>query len=269
MRVRLWPIVVVSVVASLGFGVFAPILRAQNTTNTSARPDSPSPSGEGWHVDVTPYIWFSGVHGTAGILGHDASVHASFGDVFNYLNLGAMGTVETRYNRFLMPVDFIWMNLSDQKALPFDEGATSVKVDFKETIFTPGVGYRIVDADKVKVDWRMGIRYWHLNSSLNLQPSILGKNFSRTADWVDGISGGKIDILASHKVVITFGGDAGGGSARSDYEVFGFLGFRIARKWVLDGGYRYMSVNYRPPQSTFVYDMTMFGLVLGATWNAK
>ena len=177
MRVRLWPIVVVSVVASLGFGVFAPILRAQNTTNTSARPDSPSPSGEGWHVDVTPYIWFSGVHGTAGILGHDASVHASFGDVFNYLNLGAMGTVETRYNRFLMPVDFIWLNLSDQKALPFGEGATSVKADFKQTIFTPGVGYRIVDADKVKVDWRMGIRYWHLNSSLNLQPSILGKNF--------------------------------------------------------------------------------------------
>ena len=85
---------------------------------------------------------------------------------------------------------------------------------------------------------------------------------------MDGISGGEIDILASRKVIITFCGDAGGGSARSDYEVFGSLGFRIARKWVLDAGYRYMSVNYRP-QSTFVYDMTMSGLVLGATWNAK
>jgi len=77
------------------------------------------------------------------------------------------------------------------------------------------------------------------------------------------------DRLARHwKLIITFGGDAGGGSARSDYEVFGVLGFRVARKWVLDAGYRSMSVNYRQ-QSTFVYDMTMSGLVLGATWGVK
>jgi hypothetical protein len=269
MRLKVWPtIILCAVVNSLSFGVFASTVRAQNASNSAAKPDSPAPSNAGWHVDVIPYIWFSGVNGTAGVLGHEASVHASFSDVANYLNLGAMGTVEARYNRFLMPVDFMWIKLSDDKAIPFDEGATSVKAEFKQTVFTPGIGYRIVDADRIKVDWRMGIRYWHVNSSLNLQPSTLGKNFSDSADWVDGISGGKIDLLATRKVIITFGGDAGGGAARSDYEVFGLLGFRVARKWVLNAGYRYMSVNYRP-QSTFVYDMAMSGLVLGATWNAK
>src|SRR6516165_2463499 len=35
---------------------------------------APDPQGQphdlsGWHVDVTPYLWFAGVHGTSGALG--------------------------------------------------------------------------------------------------------------------------------------------------------------------------------------------------------
>ena len=48
-------------------------------------------SDEGWHVGFTPYIWFAGIHGTVGAPNHDASVHATFGDIFNYLNIGLMG----------------------------------------------------------------------------------------------------------------------------------------------------------------------------------
>jgi len=114
----------------------------------------------------------------------------------------------------------------------------------------------------------MGIRYWHLHSSLSLHPSTLVKNFSDSVDWVDGISGGKISALVSRKVIVTIGGDAGGGTAKSDYQVYGLLGFRVGKKGVLHSGYRYMSVDYRP-RTTFVYDMTMSGLILGATWNVK
>jgi len=85
---------------------------------------------------------------------------------------------------------------------------------------------------------------------------------------VDAVAGGKFEILLTPKVVVTVLGDAGGGDARSDYQVAGLLGYRLGRKCVLQAGYRYISVNYRPP-STFVYDMTMSGLVLGATINLK
>jgi len=236
--------------------------------DASAKPDSPAPSDNGWHVAVTPYLWFAGVHGTVGVRGHDASVHADASDVLSNFNIGFMGVVEPRYKRVLFPTDFMWIELTDNKALPFDEGATSAKAEFKQTIFTPSIGYRILDAEKIKVDWRMGIRYWHLDSTLSLQPSTPLNGFSGTADWVDGVSGGKIDTLISRRLSVTIGGDAGGGTARSDYQVYGVLGFRVSKKWVLDAGYRYMSVNYRP-QSTFVYDMTMSGMILGATWYAK
>lgn len=254
--------------AFLCLGLFAIGLRAQGNSNAAPKPENPSSSDDGWHVDIVPYIWFAGVHGTSGIAGHDASIHADFSDVFNYLNLGAMGAVEARYNRILIPVDFMWIKLSDDKALPFDEGAESVKAEFRQTILTPGIGYRIVDQQKIKVDWLMGARYWHLYGSLKLQPESLGINPSRTVNWADAVSGGKFTILVSPKVVLTMGGDAGGATARSDYEAYGILGLRVSKKWLLQAGYRYMSINYRPA-STFVYDVAQSGLILGTTWSVK
>jgi hypothetical protein len=241
---------------------------AQNRANTSSVPESPAPSDEGWHLSLTPYLWFAGVHGTSGVLGHEASIHVDVSDVLSNFDIGFMGASELRYNHLLFPVDFMWIKLTDNRALPINESASSLKVVYKQAIFTPRIGYRIVDRQKIKVEWQMGIRYWHLNSSISLQPSRLGKSFSGTADWVDGVSGGKIVALVSRKVIATIGGDAGGGTARSDYQVYGLLGFRVSERWVLHSGYRYMSVNYGN-RDAFLYDMTISGLVLGATWNAK
>jgi hypothetical protein len=62
----------------------APIASAQTQTPTNTT--SPEPKDldldGGWHVSFTPYIWFAGIHGTVGALNHDASVHATFGDIF-------------------------------------------------------------------------------------------------------------------------------------------------------------------------------------------
>jgi hypothetical protein len=30
---------------------------------------------QGWHFGISPYLWFAGVQGTVGALGHEASVH--------------------------------------------------------------------------------------------------------------------------------------------------------------------------------------------------
>src|SRR6202008_2374026 len=79
--------------SALGFALLIPgaTIRAQTVATPAAQTDNQSPSDGGWHVAITPYIWSSGVHGTTGVLGHDASVHASFSDIFNYFNIGVMG----------------------------------------------------------------------------------------------------------------------------------------------------------------------------------
>ena len=259
----------IGITTALGLALFAQGLNAQApTTNSRATPDAPSPSNDGWHVDLVPYVWFAGVHGTTGVLGHEVSIHADASDVLSYLNIGVMGHAEIRHNRFLIPVDFMWIKLTDNKALPFDVGVTSVKAEFRQTIFTPGIGYRWVDHKKFTVDGYMGVRYWHLYGSLKLQPPVLNINSSASGDWVDGIAGGKLNVLVSPKVVLTIGGDGGGGTARSDYQAYGVLGFRVSQKWLLQAGYRYASVNYRP-SNTFVYDVSQSGLIIGATWSVK
>jgi hypothetical protein len=138
-----------------------------------------------------------------------------------------MGAVEARYNRIVMPVDFLWIRLSDNKGLAFDEGATSVKVKMDETILTPKIGYRFVDQPRFKADALFGVRYWHLGNNLTLQGTELERTFfSASANWVDGVAGAKFQALLTPKVVVTVLGDAGGGSANSDYQIAGLLAIK-------------------------------------------
>jgi hypothetical protein len=244
--------------------------QAQTDVSTATPPPKEVSTDDGWHVAITPYLWFAGVHGATGALGREASVHANFSDIFNYLNIGAMGVVETRYNRVIMPLDFMWMKLSDDKGLPVNEIASSVKAKMTETMLTPKVGYRIAGGKRVKVDALFGIRYWHVSTDFTLQPVQIIGGISQSANWVDAVAGGRITLALSPKAFIGVAGDAGGGSARSDYQVGGFLGYKISRKVVLLVGYRYLSINYRPNgKAQFVYDVNMPGLVIGATFNIK
>ncbi len=96
----------------LCLGISATGINAQSTSSTDPRPGNPALSDEGWHVDIVPYIWFAGVHGIAGVLGHDASIHADFSEVLDDLNLGAMATVQAAYNRIVIPIDFMWIKLT-------------------------------------------------------------------------------------------------------------------------------------------------------------
>ncbi len=261
--------------ATVGALFVLPRASAQAQTPAPTTKNSPDPNGEtsgsdGWHVGITPYIWFAGIHGTSGVLGHDASVHADFSDIFNYLNIGAMGVVDLRYNRVVMPVDFLWMKLSDNRSLPLtDVGINSIKAQMTETILTPKIGYRIADGKRVKVDALFGVRYWHLSTTLTLQPQI-ANGYSQSANWADAVAGGRIEFALTPKASATIFGDAGGGSARLDYQVGGALGYKLSRRWVLLVGYRYLSVDYRPnSRALFVYDVNMPGLAVGATFNIK
>ena len=229
---------------------------------------SPDPYGQGFHVAITPYLWFAGVHGTVGALGHQASVHASFSDIFSHFNIGLTFALEPRYNRIVMPLDFMWMKVSDDEALPAETGVTSVKVKVNQIMLTQKIGYRVIDNEKLKVDGLVGFRYWHMGNTLTLEPQI-ANDFYEAADWVDVVAGAKIQAPLSPKLLFTILGDAGGGGANSDYQVAALLGWKL-KKFVLTGGWRYLSVNYRPSGSaSFIYNMNTSGLILGATIPLK
>jgi hypothetical protein len=133
---------------------------------------------------------------------------------------------------------------------------------------TPKAGYRVVDHEKLKADAVVGIRYWHLGQNLSLEPSGLLSNSSQSANWVDVVAGAHFTMPLSPKAVITILGDAGGGGANLDYQVAGLLGYKVKPTVILQAGWRYLDVNYRPG-SSFIYDAAQSGLLLGVTFNLK
>ncbi|MGC2111185.1 MAG: hypothetical protein WA655_16840 [Candidatus Korobacteraceae bacterium] len=275
-RYKTW-LTVIALTMALVFSIPAVAQGPSDSTVQDQGPNAPAPQktttaadDDGWHFAITPYLWFAGASGTVGALGHDVSIHASPGDLLSHFDIGLMGVVEARKNRFVLPVDFLWIRLQADKGIPFEQDLSSIQLKATETILTPKVGYRIVDHEKVKVDALIGLRYWHLGQNLSFQPSGILSNLSQSANWVDAIAGGKIEMALSPKALITITGDAGGGGSDLDYQVAGLLGYLVGKKCVLQAGWRYLYVNYRTnPPALFVYDAHMSGALLGVTFNLK
>jgi hypothetical protein len=245
----------------------APDSQTQSTDKTTSQDTSAVTDGA-WHLVVSPYLWFPGVHGTLGFGGRSASIHASVGDLLSHFRIGLMGTADLRHNRVLLPVDVIWIRLGDDKALPFPGlGESSADVRASQFVFTPKIGYRVVDRDVLKVDALTGFRYWHVGQNLQFNPS--GAEFSGSLNWVDPLVGGRIQIALSPKVSVTIAGDVGGWGAGSqlDYQVVGLLGYRIKPSWTLQAGDRYLHVNYR--SGGVIFDAATSGVMFGVSVNLK
>ena len=124
-------------------------------------PDPPAPTASGsaageWHFTVTPYLWFPGVHGTAGAFNRDVGVHASAWDLLTHLRFGLMGTAEARRGPIVLPLDIFWVRLRDDNANPFPN-LNARTADFRAGLFilTPKVGLRLVNEEKIKsMYWR-------------------------------------------------------------------------------------------------------------------
>jgi hypothetical protein len=228
-----------------------------------------------WHLSVSPYLWFPGVHGTVGVLGDTADFSASPSDLLSHFRFGIMGAVEARRNRLLVPIDLMWIRLEDTKALPVLPPpliATSATIKATEFLLTPKIGVRLINNKKITADVLAGIRYWYFGESLNFSPSTLGLTRSKSQNWVDPLVGGRIETALSQKTVFTMAGDVGGWGTGSqlEYQVVGLLGYKLKPNMTLQGGYRYLYVDYAKggPAGAFVTAATS-GVVFGATLNLK
>jgi hypothetical protein len=233
---------------------------------SAASSSSSSSSDDGWRAKITVYGWFPGVHGTVGVLGHDAGFSTPFSDLFHYLKGVIPIAVDVRKGHFVMPIDYLWMKLGDDKGIPFANPLySSVNINLTQSIFTPKIGYRLYDGEHFKVDALGGIRYWYLGDNLTFRPS--GPSFGRSANWVDGLGGARFILPLSEKAAVTVAGDAGAGGANLDYQLIGLLTVDLTRRIGLGLGWRYLDVHYRPTNHEFVYDTITSGALAGLYFN--
>jgi hypothetical protein len=231
--------------------------------------DASTASASDWHLTVSPYLWFPGVHGNiAGPNGREIGFSASPGDMLSHFRFGLMGAVEPRYKRIVMPLDIMWIRLGDNRALPNTPGQGVANLHATEFVLTQKLGYRVIDLEKVKIDALAGFRYWYYGENLSFTTNAL--NFSGVQSWVDPLVGGRITGILTPKIEITVGGDVGGWShaAQIDYQVFGLLGYRIKPALALQVGYRYLYFDYLRTSGAYLNTATS-GVVFGVSITLK
>jgi hypothetical protein len=247
-------------------------LQTSSSSSSSSGQAAPGATADdGWHLALSPYLWFAGSHGDVGALGRTASVHASPWDLLSHFDIGLMGAADASKKRLVLSGDMIWIRVSDSKALPGTLlGATNADVRLGQFIWTSKGGVRLIDRKGMKADATVGVRYWHVGQKLNFDPSALGLNFSSSLNWADILVGGRVQLPVGQKAEITLGGDVGGwnAAAKLDYQFATLLGFKVSPKWTLQAGYRYLFIDYRPGPGSVLNTVTS-GAILGATWNIK
>jgi hypothetical protein len=240
---------------------------SQASTDTTAQAVDDT-SDSKWHIYSVSYLYLPGVHGEIGVLGYDTGVKASIWNLLSNARFGIMGALIPAYNRWSIPTDFIWLRLRDDRTIAFNP-AYSIQAQATSSIFTPKVSYLAVRNKKALVYGTAGLRYWHLGTTLNLEPPLpAGSGVHQSANWADFVAGARFVIPLSPKVSIDILGDAGAGGANLDYQAASFLNYQWKPKIVLQGGWRYMTVHYQG-NDQFLFNATLNGVILGATYRFR
>jgi len=213
---------------------------------------------------VTPYFWFSDVDGDFGVLGRSAQANASFGDIWDNLKFGAMGTFEGRWNRWVFLGDVMYINLENEQATPNLVAFSNAEVKAKTFILDPEFGYQIARGEGIELNALAGVRYWHLKNRLQFTDDFGGSlGLTQTRNWVDPIVGLQFRADLGRMFYVTAKGDIGGFSAaaRLDWQAFGGLGIRFNDRVAALVGYRHLAVDYS--KNGFLYDNALKGIVVG------
>jgi hypothetical protein len=265
--VVLWSILALSVSAALmaqeqqAPGEHAQIQTAENNAVASSGAIPASGSTDKWQFVSLSYLWLPGMSGTVGARGNNTRASVSPTSLVENINIGIMGAFEARYNRWSVPLDYVWVRLSDKKALPESPGY-SAKATVNEGFWTPKVNYLVLNSKMAKINVTGGLRYWHLGQDLQLTaPNAPVVSVEASQNWVDFVSGANVVVPLSKRIAVMVLGDAGAGGANVDYQVAGIANYQIKPKWGIGLGYRYLDVDYRN-SNRFIFDTHQSGLTL-------
>jgi hypothetical protein len=244
--------------AGVFLSTMAPNASAQWTTRGA-------PSDKGWRFAVTPYLWLAGIEGDVGVGPLVSHVDLSPSDILDHLQFAASIYAEGRRQWFVGGVDALYVSVGGSKAIVFRGDTGTFNLSSRQTILNPFVGYSVGNATWT-LDVLAGTRYWGSRGELSVdRPNGQSRDFTVTIDWWDAIGGLRLTGTVVPHLRFTAGADAGGGGAKSDWQLHGDVGYDVSRRWTVGIDYRFLSVDYR--KTSFVQDVDMKGFVVAGTYH--
>ncbi|MBB3589909.1 hypothetical protein FHX08_000253 [Rhizobium sp. BK529] len=257
MGLRLWTISLTAALAA-NSAVFAADM-ARTVTPEAKQIETES----GWTFTFAPYFWGAGLSGDVAQFGlPSVHVDASFGDIWDHLDFGAMATGEARYDRYSVFGDIIYTKISSSEGTPFGVLADEAKLDTEVFTGLVGVGYSVLDDAAGHLDVVGGARVWSVDTKISLEGGLLdGRSRSDGDTWVDAVGGIKGTYALTPNVFLTGWGLVGGGGANLDWDVAATIGYKFNETVSSVIGYRAIGVDYE--NDGFEFDVVEQGPILG------
>lgn len=223
-----------------------------------------------WTVIVSPYVWAASLSGDVGLAGIGGTVHLPFSDIFENLDMVAMGNVEVVKGRVGGWVDGQYVKTSQQEQLL----GMPVDVSVRTTRGSTGLFYKalVVDADQgrtLSLEPAVGVRWTNLSVAASAPIAAT----RQSVDWAEPFVGGRINADLTRRWNLFVEADWGiGGGSTSSANAQAYLGYRArigGRPAIFRLGYRYITQTYRTPDFTglgdFVWDMEQQGPAAGVS----
>jgi hypothetical protein len=233
------------------------VARDATVATSAPRPQDDPSTEEGWGFLIKPYLFASGLDGDVGTGDATEDIEASFDDLLDDLNFGAMLQLE------VVPPESPWRVLVDLWFVQLEETGvapgpmeTEVDAEIDQFMGELSVAYELMDDGRLDV--LGGIRYWDLSSELEGGDS----SAEGEVDWIDPLVGARSLLPLGERFFVLLRGDVGGFGVGSDisYNLGAGVGWSISKTFELAAGYRYVYVDY---DDDVVYDVAQSGPLLG------
>jgi len=247
-------------------GLVSPEVRAADLPSTTMV-EPVQIESEGWTFTIAPYLWAANLSGKTGRLGRSAiKLNSSFSDTLEILDFSAMLVTEARYDRYLVFGDFMYTKISTDKVTPRGILAQNIDLASESATGFIGMGYSVVQNEKMTVDLVVGARAWYVSTDLTLDSGFLNARQVHDSEaWFDAMVGVRAKYSFTDKIFLTGSTFIGAGEADLDWGTVGLLGYKFNDSVSAVVGYRAIGVDYM--KGGFSYDVVQQGPIAALTIN--
>ncbi len=222
------------------------------------------------------YLFATEISGDVQIADVSADVDASFSDIVDNLDMGFMGVVEHRRDKWSFIVDIAYLKVGDDDSSTTGPIDIDLEAELAQTIIEGFAGYRFFDnaydGMDVGVDVMVGARHTSLDIDLDLERSIPGASAStsrnKEEDWVDAVIGVRLENDYRNGWGSSVWLDVGDGSDSSSYQGLALANYSSS-DWKFFGGWRVLHLEYDTGSgsSKFAVDLDYNGPMAGVSYR--
>ncbi|SEL06618.1 hypothetical protein SAMN05443999_103214 [Roseovarius azorensis] len=222
-------------------------------------------SAQDWNVQVTPYLWGTGVGGSVTPVrgGPTLDFDESLSDILGDLEAAFFLSGYARYGRFVVLGDISASRSSRSGTVP--SLGLPVSARLEQRSLTLAAGYRVISEPEVAVDLLAGLRHWRVEAAA--RTPVPGLAAGLDADFVDPVLAARANVRLAERWSLIGYADIGGFGAGSDFtaQFVATVNWQASESLYLSAGYRHLHVDYNSGGRAF--DVKFSGPLVGLTYR--